>query len=151
MRRDNRENRGSLVSPHGLILDLFWVYVSWVNQTVENINTTQVAALSYKAVSANDRGALTGFGIERLLRKIGEILYETYTPVYVFLPFQEGSLISGFHEFGKIEDIEDVRGGVRIKGRLPGRLLASYKAFEVLEKTDEPTTSSEDEPDDRLV
>lgn len=95
--------------------------------------------------------ALTGFGIERLLKKIGEILYETYTPVYVFLPFQEGSLISGFHEFGKIEDIEDVRGGVRIKGRLPGRLLASYNAFEVLEKTEDPTEYSEDEPDDRLV
>lgn len=95
--------------------------------------------------------ALTGFGIERLLKKIGEVLYETYTPIYVFLPFQEGSLISGFHEYGQIENIEDVRGGVRIKGRLPGRLLASYKAFEVLEKATDPAESSEEQADDRLV
>ena len=88
--------------------------------------------------------ALTGFGMDRLLRKIGTALYETYTPIYVFLPYQEGGLISGFHEYGQVEQIEDVRGGVRIKGRIPGRLLASYKAFEVLEKTggEEPQTEA---------
>lgn len=84
--------------------------------------------------------ALTGFGIDELLRKVGTVLYETYTPIHVFLPFQEGGLISSFHEYGQVEHLENVRGGVRIKGRIPGRLLAGYKAFEYLEKplTDEP-------------
>jgi len=84
--------------------------------------------------------ALTGFGIDELLRKVGTVLYETYTPIHVFLPFQEGGLISSFHEYGQVEHIENVRGGVRIKGRIPGRLLAGYKAFKYLEKpvTDEP-------------
>jgi len=84
--------------------------------------------------------ALTGFGMDELLRKVGTVLYETYTPIHVFLPFQEGGLISSFHEYGQIEHTENVRGGVRIKGRIPGRLLAGYKAFEYLEKPvpDEP-------------
>mgnify|MGYP001767278120 CR=1 FL=1 len=90
-------------------------------------------------------------GEDEILKKIGEVLYETYTPLYVFLPFQEGGLISGFHEYGRVENIEDVRGGVRIKGRLPGRLLARYKAFEVLEKATDPAESSEEQADDRLV
>ena len=95
--------------------------------------------------------ALTGFGIERMLSKIGETLYETYTPVYVFLPFQEGGLISTFHEFGQVEQTEDVRGGVRIRGRLPGRLLASYKPYEVLDNAQDPELLTEEEPDDGLV
>lgn len=95
--------------------------------------------------------ALTGFGIERLVSKIGIMLYETYTPVYVFLPFEEGGLISGFHESGQIENVEDVRGGVRIRGRLPGRLLASYKPFEVLDQTDGKAPPDEDFSDDELV
>ena len=95
--------------------------------------------------------ALTGFGIERMLSKIGETLYETYTPVYVFLPFQEGGLISMFHEFGQVEQTEDVRGGVRIRGRLPGRLLASYKPYEVLDNAQDPALLTEEEPDDGLV
>lgn len=95
--------------------------------------------------------ALTGFGIERLVSKIGTMLYETYTPVYVFLPFEEGGLISGFHESGQVENVEDVRGGVRVRGRLPGRLLASYKPFEVLDQTDGAAPSDEDFSDDELV
>ena len=84
--------------------------------------------------------ALTGFGMDELLRKVSALLYETLTPIHVFLPFQEGALISSFHEYGQIEHIENVRGGVRIKGRIPGRLLAGYKAFEYIEKPviDEP-------------
>ncbi len=92
--------------------------------------------------------ARTGFGIERLVSKIGTMLYETYTPVNVFLPFEEGGLISGFHESGQVENVEDVRGGVRIRGRLPGRLLASYKPFEVLDQTDGTPPPDEDFSDD---
>lgn len=95
--------------------------------------------------------ALTGFGIERLLSKIGILLYETYTPVYVFLPFEEGGLISGFHELGQVENVEDVRGGVRIHGRLPGRLLASYKAFEILDQAEGVDPTDEELSDDELV
>jgi len=70
--------------------------------------------------------ALLGNGLSSLLGVIQQELYETYTPVEVRLPYQEGALISLFHEMGQIERIEHGRKGVEITGRIPGRLLASF-------------------------
>jgi GTPase len=69
---------------------------------------------------------LTGTGIPDLLKLIQMELYEKYTPIKVHLPYQQGALISMFHEMGQIERIEHGRGGVDIQGRIPGRLLARY-------------------------
>ncbi len=73
--------------------------------------------------------ALRGDGIPHLLKAIGEHLYENYIEVDVRLPYQQGGLISMFHEQGQVERIEHERGGVHIHGRLPGRLLARYQPF----------------------
>jgi GTP-binding protein HflX len=69
---------------------------------------------------------LTGSGIPELLKLIQMELYEKYTPIKVHLPYQQGALISMFHEMGQIERIEHGRGGVDIQGRIPGRLLARF-------------------------
>jgi GTP-binding protein HflX len=76
--------------------------------------------------------ALKGIGISDLLQAVSGQLYETYTPVRVLLPYQEGALISLFHEFGQIDRIEHERKGVYIEGRIPGRLIARYRSFERL-------------------
>jgi len=73
--------------------------------------------------------ALSGQGIPDLLQAINESLYENYTPIMIQLPYQQGNLISLFHELGQVERIEHIRGGVKIQGRLPGRLLARYQPF----------------------
>lgn len=70
--------------------------------------------------------ALEGSGLPDLLRLIQQELYETYTPIDVHLPYQEGALISMFHEMGQVEFIEHERGGVHMQGRIPGRLLAQF-------------------------
>jgi GTP-binding protein HflX len=70
--------------------------------------------------------ALDGSGLSDLLRLIQQELYETYTPIDIHLPYQEGGLISLFHEMGQVEFIEHERGGVHIQGRIPGRLLAQF-------------------------
>ncbi len=49
--------------------------------------------------------------MKELLSLIQQELYETYTPVLVRLPYQQGALISLFHEAGQIERIEHGRGG----------------------------------------
>jgi GTP-binding protein HflX len=72
---------------------------------------------------------LTGSGIPDLLKLIQMELYEKYTPIKVHLPYQQGALISMFHEMGQIERIEHRRSGVDIKGRIPGRLLARYSPW----------------------
>lgn len=73
--------------------------------------------------------ALTGQGIVEMLREIEKELYEKYVPVSVRLPFDQGQLISLFHDQGQVEHIEHSRGGVLIEGNIPGRLLARYQPF----------------------
>ena len=73
--------------------------------------------------------ALTGIGISDLLTHVGKHLFETMTSISVKIPYQKGSLISTFHEYGQVERFEHVRGGVIIDGKLPGRLVAQYKQF----------------------
>jgi GTP-binding protein HflX len=70
--------------------------------------------------------SLEGSGLPDLLRLIQQELYETYTPIDIHLPYQEGGLISLFHEMGQVEFIEHERGGVHIQGRIPGRLFAQF-------------------------
>ncbi len=87
--------------------------------------------------------ALTGEGIPDLLRAVEKELYETFIPVAVRLPFDQGNLISMFHDQGQVENVEHSRGGVVIEGNLPGRLLARYQPY--LMEEPEETGESEDE------
>jgi GTP-binding protein HflX len=74
--------------------------------------------------------AVDGSGIKELLRLIQEELYETYTPIRVKLPYQQGALISLFHEAGQVELVEHGRGGVLMQGRIPGRLVAQFNNWQ---------------------
>jgi GTP-binding protein HflX len=73
--------------------------------------------------------AMTGQGIPEMLREIENELYERYVPVAVRLPFDQGQLISMFHDQGQVENVEHSRTGVVIEGNIPGRLLARYQPF----------------------
>lgn len=74
--------------------------------------------------------ASKGTGIPELIQKVKEELYEIFAPIKVFLPYQQGQLISMFHESGQIERIEHTRGGVMIHGRIPGRLVAQFNEWQ---------------------
>lgn len=73
--------------------------------------------------------ALKGQGIEDLLQRVEQQLFETYTPVTVWLPYGDGGLLSLFHESGQVERVEHSRSWTQIDGRLPGRLLARFKPY----------------------
>jgi GTPase len=90
--------------------------------------------------------ARTGDGIGDLLEQIHNALYETMTPAMVRLPYQQGQLISLFHEFGQVERLEHGRKGVLIQGRIPGRLVAQFKPWQV--KSDKEEKEPEDVPKD---
>lgn len=81
--------------------------------------------------------AKTGAGISDLLEHIRNGLYETFTPILVRLPYQQGQLISLFHESGQVERLEHGRNGVLMQGRIPGRLIAQFKPWEVKPKQKE--------------
>ncbi len=75
--------------------------------------------------------ARTGEGVEELVGLVRHTLYASMIPIHVHLPYQQGQLISLFHEFGQVEQIEHHRSGVTLKGRVPGRLAARFSAWKV--------------------
>ncbi len=73
--------------------------------------------------------AITGQGIPDMLAEMEDELFEMYVPISVRLPFEQGGLISLFHDQGVVETTENSRGGVVMEGSIPGRLLARYKPY----------------------
>lgn len=84
-----------------------------------------------KAVAVS---ALKGIGLPELLALVQRELYESYTPIRVRLPYQQGALISLFHESGEVEKIEHERGGVLMEGRIPGRLAAQFSRWQLVDR-----------------
>lgn len=99
---------------------------------IDRLNRPEVARETVrnypKAVAISAR---SGVGIADLLDLIKQELYETYMPVLVRLPYQQGALISLFHETGRVERVEHERGGVLMQGRIPGRLAAQFSQWQV--------------------
>jgi GTP-binding protein HflX len=75
--------------------------------------------------------ALKNQGIEELLGRIEEELISDYIELSVFLPYNEGKLVSLFHEQGSIESITNLETGVEIVGLLPQHLLSSYLPYTI--------------------
>ena len=86
--------------------------------------------------------ARRGVGQAELLELVKDELYERLVPITVRLPYQQGALISLFHESGQVERIEHVRGGVWMEGRIPGRLAAQFADWHAREA--EKTPDQED-------
>lgn len=84
--------------------------------------------------------ALKGIGIDGLMEMISDRLFSTFDQVTVKLSYQQGALISLFHEAGQIEKIENLRGGVVIRGKLPVRLLARFQPYIMIN----PMSNNED-------
>jgi GTPase len=99
-----------------------------VDQLHDPESARDIVSRFSKAVTIS---ALNGSGVKDLLGIIQEELYETYAPILVRLPYQQGALISLFHEAGQVERIEHGRGGVLMQGRIPGRLLAQFSDWQV--------------------
>jgi len=70
-----------------------------------------------------------GIGISDLLKLVEGQLFETYLPVSIRLPYQQGDLISLFHDQGQVSHIEHKSGGVLITGNLPMRLFARFQPY----------------------
>ncbi len=91
------------------------------------------------AISASE-----GTAIQEMLSLVHQELFEMLSPIQVKLPYQQGALISLFHEMGQVEQIEHGRGGVLMRGRIPGRLVAQFKPWQV--KKFAFTDKDEEEP-----
>jgi GTP-binding protein HflX len=73
--------------------------------------------------------ALTGEGVNDLLHSINGILFENFIDVSLWLPYEEGGLISLFHEQGHVDMVEHGDGGIQITGVIPNRLFARFSPY----------------------
>jgi GTP-binding protein HflX len=99
-----------------------------VDQLTDPARAQEIARTYPKAVAIS---ALKGEGHEELLELIEQELFEQLTPIQVRLPYQQGALISLFHNAGQVERLEHDRGGVLMQGRVPGRLAAQFAKWQV--------------------
>ena len=73
--------------------------------------------------------ARTGRGISELLAAIEYELYIAMVPVSVRLPYEQGKLISLFHEHGLVETEQHIDGVVKMEGRVPKQLAWAFQPF----------------------
>jgi GTPase len=77
--------------------------------------------------------ALTGRGLEELLSAVETELFETYIELDVMIPFEEGQLISLYHEYGQVQDVINETRGTRIKGLVPRRLIFRFEPYFIVD------------------
>jgi len=87
---------------------------------------TSPASLFPEAVSIS---ALTGRGIAELLAAIEYELYIVMVPIKVQLPYEQGRLMSLFHEHGLVENEQHFEGLVKMEGRVPQRLAWAFQPY----------------------
>lgn len=73
--------------------------------------------------------AKTGVGIDDLLKMIENLLYFNQIPIQVKLPYQQGRLISLFHEQGTVSHTIHKKGGVVLQGKIPSRYLSVFEPY----------------------
>ena len=73
--------------------------------------------------------ARTGQGIGEMLAAIEKELFETYVELDVLIPYQEGQLISIFHEFGQVNELENLEKGTYVNGMIPRRLVHQFSDY----------------------
>jgi GTP-binding protein HflX len=61
---------------------------------------------------------------------VNSFLYEDFITIQIALPYEEGGLITIFHEQGQVERLDHKPGGVEIQGRIPGRLFSYFNAYQ---------------------
>jgi GTPase len=78
--------------------------------------------------------AKTGENLSDLIIFIKGELFEKFIPIDVSIPYKYGNLISMFHQIGKVDKVEHGIGEVKMKGSIPGRLLADFERFKSISK-----------------
>jgi GTP-binding protein HflX len=75
--------------------------------------------------------ALSGIGIEALLRCISETLMAQFDALDVTIPYDRGDLVAQFHQFGKIDLEEYKETGTHLRGYMPVNYSGLFKAFQL--------------------
>src|SRR6266446_4551868 len=75
--------------------------------------------------------ALTGSGIDELLRCISEQLIQGFDALDVLVPYDRGDLVALLHQFGTIEYEGYEEGGTHLRGHVPANHSGPFAPFAV--------------------
>ena len=73
--------------------------------------------------------ARNGTGLEALLDAVGRELLTAYTALDVLLPYDQGQLVSVFHEKGYVQSLEHTGKGILISGYVPKEIQAQFTPY----------------------
>jgi GTP-binding protein HflX len=73
--------------------------------------------------------ARNGTGLEALLDAVGRELLTAYTALDVLLPYDQGQLVSVFHEKGHVQKLEHTEKGIHISGYIPKELQTQFAPY----------------------
>ncbi|MCZ2145081.1 MAG: GTPase HflX [Anaerolineales bacterium] len=73
--------------------------------------------------------ARNGTGLEALLDAVGRELLTAYTALDVLLPYDQGQLVSVFHEKGYVQSLEHTGKGILISGYIPKEIQAQFTPY----------------------
>lgn len=105
-----------------------------LNKIDELENPTELASLIPEFENSICISALKKINLTELEQVINQTLFEKFLPINVNIPYKNGDLISEFHKYGRIEQINHGIGEVNIIGEIPGRLVADFERFQRKEK-----------------
>lgn len=74
--------------------------------------------------------ALTGAGVDALLRCISQTLLCQFVALDVLIPYERGELVALFHHFGTIEHESYEETGTHLRGHMPGNRSGPFAAFQ---------------------
>lgn len=94
----------------------------------EQISFLQHGSITDKLPSVRV-SALTGEGIEDLLRCISENLVLQFVQLGVLIPYDRGDLVARFHQFGTIEEESYQNEGTYIRGYMPENQVGALLPF----------------------
>lgn len=105
-----------------------------LNKIDELENPTELASIIPEFENSICISALKKINLTELEQVINQTLFEKFLPINVNIPYKNGDLISEFHKYGRIEQINHGIGEVNIIGEIPGRLVADFERFKRKEK-----------------
>jgi len=73
--------------------------------------------------------ARNGTGLEALLDAVGRELLTAYAALDVLLPYDQGQLVSVFHEKGHVQSLEHTGKGILISGYIPKEIQAQFTPY----------------------
>jgi GTP-binding protein HflX len=89
--------------------------------------------------------ALRKTGLAELLSEVEEVLYERMAPIKVRLPYKAGDLMALFRREGIVDVESPEEHGVVLTGRIPGRLLDTFKPYAAAPSVAAPDVSNIEE------